>query len=81
MEPIDLFEELKEKFPTCFFTSKGRRIIIHDDSCIDGLPAYNFTSFQFPYKVGLNYKLYEYLKEKGWYTEFNKNGELVIKQL
>jgi hypothetical protein len=80
MDLPSLFEELKEKFPECFFTCKGRRIVIHEGSYIDGYKAYNYIDFKFPYKLGLHYKLSDYLEKVGWYSDRNKNDEVVIKQ-
>lgn len=79
MDPLELFNDMKVLFSTCFLTHKGRTIKVHAESIIDGLPSYNFTKFKFPYKLGIHYKLADYLEDKGYYAELNKSDELIIK--
>jgi hypothetical protein len=81
MELINLFEELKEKFLSCFFTHKGNKIKVHEESIHQGIPVYDFTQFKFPYKLGIHYELVDYLDKNGFYTSLNKNGELTIQKL
>jgi len=80
MEVLDLFEMLKEKFPTCFFTHKGKLIKIHLESYIDGLPAFQFTQFKYPYRLGLHYTLADLLDEHKFFSDFDKQGEVIIRK-
>ena len=80
MEVINFLEDLNEKFPQCFFTKRGNKIIVHENSYIDGEMAYTFVKLKDPYELGINIKLSSYLEEKGYYWEINKKDEVVIKQ-
>jgi hypothetical protein len=80
MEPTVLFDFLQTLFPTCFFTHKGKTIKAHKESVIDGFPAYNFTKFGIPYKLGVHLKLADYLERNGYEANLNSDGELIIKQ-
>ena len=80
MTTIELFEKLKEKFPLCFFTHKGNIILIHEESMIDGYRAYGFTRFKFPYLLGVHHELSHFISDNGFYNDFNKNNELIIKK-
>ena len=79
METIGLFNEIKEKFPFCFFTRKGRIIKMHGASMHDGLKAFEFTRFSFPYKLGLHHEIADYLEENEYYAEL-KDEEMLIKK-
>lgn len=79
MTTLELFEEIKEKFPMCFFTHKGKCIKVHDESTIDGFAVCDFTKFKFPYKLGIHHRLADYLEEKEYEADINKNNELIIK--
>jgi len=79
MKPNELLEDLKNEFPMCFLTIKGYKIKVHLESMVDGMRAYSFTDFKFPYKLGVHYRLANYLESKGYFTEL-KNEELFIKK-
>ena len=79
MKINELIELLKEEFPICFFTMKGYKIKVHPESMVDGMRAYSFTNFKFPYKLGVHYRLTNYLEDKGYFAE-PKDEELFIKK-
>ena len=79
METVELFNKIKEKFPFCLFTHKGKIIKMHEASMHDGLKAFEFTRFSFPYKLGLHYEIANYLEENKYYYEL-KDEKLLIKK-
>ena len=80
MNSKELFDSIESAFPLCIFIYRGKKIIISPDSMHKGVKAFNFTEIGFPYECGIHHEIVNFLKHRGFFSELDDKGEMVIKE-
>ena len=73
----ELVELLETEFPTCTFSINKKRIVLHYGGIVDGKDAFSFDKTE-GYELGLHQKIFDFLNEKGYTHEIQKQGSVYI---
>ena len=77
----ELLEVLEQKFPTCTFSKRGKKIILHDGGYVDGLPAFDFNSETSDYECGLHREIAIVLLDWGYSQDWAEGNVIHITKI